>query len=150
MAMAKYVREISLTNVRQFEHQTFSFQPGFNLLVGENGAGKTTLLRSLLTVLSPSKKKGLRHALVDDDVRLRSYDLHVEAKITNERGELLTSAVYQHGLGGRTKSKRITSVPRVLWYGSNEAACSSFVGRKTRSLPFEDKSRMMDEERWLY
>lgn len=150
MGMAKYVREISLRNVRQFEHQTFLLQPGFNLLVGENGAGKTTLLRSLLTVLSTSKQKGLRHTLTDEDVRLRSYDLRVEAKIANEHGEVLGSSSYQHGLGSREKSKQTKSAPMVLWYGSNEAACSSFVPRKMRSLSAQEKPRIMEEEQWLY
>lgn len=150
MGMAKYVREISLTNVRQFGHQTFLLQPGFNLLVGENGAGKTTLLRSLLSVLSTSKQKGLRHALSDEDVRLRSYDLRVEAKIADEHGQVLASSVYQHGLGARAKSKQTTSSPMVLWYGSNEAACSSFVPRKMRSFPAQEKPKLIDEERWLY
>jgi predicted ATPase len=148
--MAKYVREISLTNVRQFGHRIFPFQPGFNLLVGENGAGKTTLLRSLLTVLSTPKHKALRHALTDEDVRLHSYDLRVEAKIANEHGEELASSVYQHGLGSREKSKPNTSAPMVLWYGSNEAACSSFVPHKIRPLPAREKPKIMEEERWLY
>jgi len=148
--MAKYVREISLTNVRQFGQQTFLLQPGFNLLVGENGTGKTTLLRSLLTVLSTSKHKGLRHALTDEDVRLHSYDLRVEAKIVNEHGDLLASAIYQHRFGSHAKPKPTTSAPKVLWYGSNEAACSSFVPRKMRSLSSGQKPRIVEEERWLY
>ena len=37
-----HVQELTLTNVRQFEDDSFNFKPGFNLVVGENGKGKTT------------------------------------------------------------------------------------------------------------
>lgn len=148
--MAKYVRELSLTNVRQFQQRTFSLQPGFNLLVGENGAGKTTLLRSLLAVLATSKQKGMRASLDEQDIRLHSSELRITAQVATMDGEQSEESIYEHRIGARAKRKQRATIPMVLWYGSNEATCSSFATRKIKRFSAYKKSDMMEEERWLY
>jgi energy-coupling factor transporter ATP-binding protein EcfA2 len=49
------IDRLELTNFRCFERATFTFAPGFNVLVGDNGAGKTAVLEALAS--------GLDHAL---------------------------------------------------------------------------------------
>lgn len=41
------VDELTLTNFDGFEHRTFSFNPHFNLLVGDNASGKSSVLDAL-------------------------------------------------------------------------------------------------------
>ena len=147
-----YVRELTLTNVRQFEARTFTFQPGFNLLVGENGSGKTTVLRALLAVLTPRLRQGSHYALGDDDVRLRSRELEITATVAAKDGRIVGAPRYWRELGRRA-SRRGTEMahpPLVMWYGSNEATCSSFVSRriKAASRSLEGGKIARDEE-WL-
>lgn len=63
-----HLSRLSLTNIRQFDHRIFEFQPGFNLLVGENGAGKTTILRGLLGTVGAAKQGTPVPILNDDDI----------------------------------------------------------------------------------
>jgi len=41
------IRRLSLDNVRAFEEAEFTFNPGFNLIIGINGAGKSTALDAI-------------------------------------------------------------------------------------------------------
>jgi len=67
-----HLQRLNITNVRQFQDRTFTFLPGFNLLVGENGAGKTTLLRSVAAVLGPTRGRYEIPILIDDDISLNA------------------------------------------------------------------------------
>ena len=149
-----YVRELNLTNVRQFESRSFYFQPGFNLLVGENGAGKTTALRSLLTVLTIPRRQGRLHALTlnDDYIRLNSPELQITAVVAAQNGRIVGSPKYWRKLGRRASrmSSAMADGPLVMWYGSNEATCSSFVGRRVKAYFPSAKPGIAREEEWLY
>lgn len=52
---------LKIENFRLFEQAEFSFNPGFNLVIGENGRGKTSLLRAVSVALG-----GWAFAYVDD------------------------------------------------------------------------------------
>ena len=41
------IDKLTITNFDGFEHRTFSFNPHFNLLVGDNATGKTSVLDAL-------------------------------------------------------------------------------------------------------
>lgn len=45
------LREINISNFKMIEQMNISFQPGFNLLLGDNGAGKTTMLEAITVAL---------------------------------------------------------------------------------------------------
>ncbi len=143
-----YVRELKLTNVRQFAERKFSFQPGFNLIVGENGAGKTTLLRSLQAVLARSPQT--RQRLQDEDVRLRSDALKISAQLASPDGGQVHSATYTRLLNHRASRKGVEGAPRVLSYASNEATCGSFLGRRARRFEGHELSGRESGERWLF
>lgn len=53
------VRELRLTDFRNYKHLQTEFQPGIVVLTGENGSGKTNLLEAI-SLLSPGR--GLRRA----------------------------------------------------------------------------------------
>lgn len=147
-----FVRELTLNNVRQFEAKTFTFQPGFNLLVGENGTGKTTVLRALLAALTPRLRAGNRHALTDDDVRLFSRTLQIRATVAENDGSVVGAPTYWRELGRRA-SRRGTEMadgPLVMWYGSNEATCGSFVSRRTKTTSRSSEGgKTASDEEWL-
>lgn len=134
-----HVRELSLTNFRQFGQEKFSFRPGFNLLVGENGAGKTTILKSLSAVLAPKKNRSDSIPPTDSDIRLGSSEMRVAAVIANAREEQIEYRTYQRRLGGRSSSSSTPSKLPVLAYTSNEATCSSFIGKRVRRPKNETK-----------
>lgn len=68
------IREIELTNVKSYRHQTVEFLPGVNGIIGENGSGKSTILEAIGYVLFdflPYRKKDfLRRGAKKGSVRL--------------------------------------------------------------------------------
>ena len=46
------INELTVSNYKCFEHETFRFDPGFNVIIGKNAAGKTSLLNALSTTIS--------------------------------------------------------------------------------------------------
>ena len=42
-----YLKEITLKNFKGLAHSQLTFQPGFNLVVGNNGVGKTSILEGI-------------------------------------------------------------------------------------------------------
>lgn len=145
-----YVRELELTNVRQFEHRTFTFQPGFNLILGVNGAGKTTLLRSLLALLRHSQRGRPAAVLNDDDIRLHASELRVSAEIVMNGHNSAIRPTYRRQLGSRAIRRGIQDAPPILWYGSNEATCSSFVSRRIKRISRRTTRPSEPIESWLH
>lgn len=144
-----YVSKLKLTNVRQFGQRTISFQPGFNLLVGENGKGKTTLLRALLAVLGRSRPRH-RLALTDADIKLHTSELHVSADISDTEGLPRGTSTYLRRLGRTSTRGGARCAPLVFWYGSNEATCSSFVSRRVTRYSSDAHTDTVAGERWLF
>lgn len=131
-----HVQELTLTNVRQFEDDSFNFKPGFNLVVGENGKGKTTLLRSLLAVLSKTNRANPHQVFTDDDIRLKS-DGHMSITATLAEGDgwSPTNLVYRRSLGSKADRRSRTDFGLlVMWYGSNEAVCKNFASREVKRV----------------
>lgn len=79
------ISKLKLSNIRGIEHAEFTFQPGFNLLIGVNGAGKTTILDAMRVVLRGIMAKchglrGLPAVFIPDDIRLGSTAMSVECE----------------------------------------------------------------------
>ena len=145
-----FLRNIRLTNVRQFENDTFEFGPGFNLLVGENGAGKTTLLRAIVTVLGSSGLASRRLSLVDDDIRLRTSRCEIVAAISDSATAANLRFVFSKQWGERSRRHPRQDRPAVLVYGSNEATCSDFASRSIRRYSQDSALRDASDEAWLH
>ncbi len=146
-----HLKQINLTNVCQFESKTFEFLPGFNLLVGENGKGKTTLLRSIAAVLGPKGARNATSVLSDDDITRYARELSIHADV-EQSNESLAVYSYRREWGGRAKRTHLADLPLLLIYGSNEATCSNFVGKRR---PREARAGRIEsmryrEEEWLY
>ncbi len=45
------IRELTLTNYRNFEKQTFRLTPGVNVFAGKNGSGKTAVLEAAVVIM---------------------------------------------------------------------------------------------------
>ncbi|MDE0024897.1 MAG: ATP-binding protein [Spirochaetaceae bacterium] len=81
------VTGIKLANVRSIKKADLSFQPGFNLVVGDNGVGKTTLLDALASCLFEFERvynnsdAGAPRPFGDDDIRVEAESLDVECNI---------------------------------------------------------------------
>lgn len=145
-----YLRQITLTDVRQFRHRAFTFLPGVNLLVGENGTGKTTLLRSIAAVLGPTGSRYKTPILTDDDISLSAHGLGIEAEMSDGR-EATASYSYRRQWGGQAQRQRRSDLPILLIYGSNESTCASFAAQRKRRQSDRRGYRMhFQEEEWLY
>jgi predicted ATP-binding protein involved in virulence len=71
------INELTVQNFNGFEHRTFSFNPHFNLLVGDNATGKTSVLDALAVSVG-SWFLGLRGlvkspGIDQDEVRVKAY-----------------------------------------------------------------------------
>lgn len=145
-----HIHTLTLTNVRQFDHRTFEFEAGFNLLVGENGAGKTTILRGLLAALGSARQMGRRSLLEDDDIRLRARRAEVSVVVRSADRKLEKFQV-QKTLWERAKrSVRRGKLPLVLLYSSNEAICSAMKMRRASGVRKVDGDRLQSSEEFLY
>lgn len=146
-----HLKQITLTNVGQFENKTFEFHPGFNLLVGENGKGKTTLLRSVAAVLGPKGSRNTTTLLSDEDITRYARDLRIHAEV-GQSDESLAVYSYRREWGGRAQRNHQADLPLLLTYGSNESTCPSFVGKRKRrqTRAGQSESIRYREEEWLY
>lgn len=46
------LKKLGISNFKMFQNLELSFEPGFNLLLGDNGVGKTTILEAASVALS--------------------------------------------------------------------------------------------------
>ena len=146
-----HLKTLSISDVRQFEEQTFEFSRGFNLLVGENGAGKTTIIRALLAALGGANQKGPYPKLEDEDIRLHREHADVEAEVvlSDERKEIFRYTKKLWTLGSRSHKRN--ERPLVLSYASNEATCASMnVKRAKRIRGRRDIDSRRDEDFLFY
>lgn len=143
-----HVYELTMKNVRQFDSRTMAFAPGFNLIVGENGAGKTTVLRAIEATLA--RRPHTRWRLEDDDIRLGSTDLEIEADVAATTGEHVATRRYARQLNAHARRTGPSNTPRVLAYLSNEATCGSLIGRRARRTKGADIQASRTGEEWLF
>lgn len=132
-----HVENIRIENARQFRNASFSFQTGFNLLIGENGAGKTTILRSLLVVLGSLRQTGKRTGLYERDIHLGERSLRIEASVRGTRFEE-RHLRYQKTFGKRASRRGDGSDLTVLYYGANEAITGNLKSRRVRRVTDDD------------
>lgn len=141
-----HLHSLTLTNVRQFDHRTFNFQTGFNLLVGENGAGKTTILRAILAALGASQT-GRRPLLEDNDIRLPSDLAEIRAVVRNVNDEFEEFHFIKSLWKPSTRSRNRANSPLILLYSSNESTCSPMKVKAAKRIgePYSDSIRRMEE-----
>ena len=67
------IDKLNVTNFRGFASQEFTFDPQFNLIIGDNGAGKTSLLEALAVAAGSWLLgiKGYKHRpILENDIRI--------------------------------------------------------------------------------
>jgi len=132
-----HVENLRIENVRQFRNASFSFQEGFNVLIGENGAGKTTILRSLFVVLGSLRQTGKRTGLYEGDIHLGERSLQIEANVRGIETEERYLG-YQKGFGSRASRFGDGSDLTVLYYGANEVTTGNLKNRRVRRVTGDD------------
>lgn len=143
------ILEATLKDVRKYSYRTFSFSPGFNLVVGENGAGKTTLLRSLEVVLGFKTKGGRLANFGSEDVALSAEGLEITAKILDSAGRVVELS-YEKRLDRRPRRVRSEIQPLIVSYRSNEAVAENFVVKKIRKYALGDSQSAETGEAFLF
>ncbi len=66
-----YIKEIKISNYRNFKNASIPFHEGINVIIGHNNTGKSNLLRAIGLVLGYS-----------DGHRLSTSDLFYETDVT--------------------------------------------------------------------
>ncbi|MGJ8724459.1 MAG: AAA family ATPase [Roseibacillus sp.] len=150
-----HIEKLRLNNVRQFAEAKYSFNKGFNLLVGENGFGKTTVLRSIFMCLGSPRKISLkRHALNNLDIRLGEDSLQILTSLVGDNHQK-RDFQYQRRFGDRLYRGGDKSDIKILFYGSNEALVNNLRGRppwtpknksSTRNIDFQERIYQLEHE----
>lgn len=86
------VTRLKLANVRAIKEADFTFQPGFNLIVGVNGVGKTSVLDALRVCLSAivgriNKVRVPAESFGADDIRVGADSLTLNCHIALAKSE---------------------------------------------------------------
>lgn len=145
-----HLQSLTLTNVRQFEHRTFHFQPGFNLLVGENGAGKTTILRGLISALADTRKLKRRKNLEDSDIRLSARLAKINAEIFHPDGKIEEFQIQKPLWELAKRSTHRKKRPLILFYSSSESICSAMNAKPIKGTRNVDTQSFHSSEEFLY
>ncbi|MEP6480640.1 MAG: DNA replication/repair protein RecF, partial [Rhodoglobus sp.] len=112
------VRQLSLTDFRNYETLEISFQPGANLFVGSNGQGKTNLVEALgyLSTLG-SHRVSVDHALIRQGqdaaivrARLEHADREVLAEVQINRSSANRAQVNRSAIKTRELPRYFSSV----------------------------------------
>lgn len=92
------LRQLSVSNFRNFEQEKISFTDGVSIFLGKNGSGKTNLLEAIFTVCLGRSQKGAA-----DSVLLRQdQDVYrLEGQLSDDRSISNVAVAYQRG--GRKK-----------------------------------------------
>lgn len=80
-----YIKEIKISNYRNFKDASVPFHEGVNVIVGDNNTGKSNLLRAIGLVLGYS-----------DGHRLGTSDLFYDTDVATlqQRSSLLYSSIF--------------------------------------------------------
>ncbi len=118
------IKQLLVENFKGFSRREFTFQPGFNLIVGTNGAGKTSALDALAVAIG-SWFLGLRgydtRPVRSDEVRLSPRDFDGEIRFEEQyptkvsaTGEVLDQTLtWERSLNspsGRTTHKNASNI----------------------------------------
>ncbi len=104
------LKTIRLQNFRNYEDETFRFDPGVNLICGENGQGKTNLLEAaaacstMKLFRTAQKKEGLRFgtekATVSASIQAQGRDFELEIRISRTKA----MEIYKNGVRQKRQS----------------------------------------------
>lgn len=72
------IHRLTLTNFKAFEGREFTFDPSFNLLVGDNGTGKTSVLDGLAVALSVWLVEPPEASLINSRRNIRPGEIRLE------------------------------------------------------------------------
>lgn len=97
------IKELQLTNFRGLTDTKITFNPGFNLIVGENGAGKSSVLDAIRTIMNQiwpklygknTLKPNLGFNI--NDIQIDKKNLGLEMTFDLDRGEIYKYNVVKH------------------------------------------------------
>ncbi|MCL4384129.1 DNA replication and repair protein RecF [Patescibacteria group bacterium] len=100
-----YLSSLNLENFRSYTHQSFSFDKGFNLIIGNNGTGKTNILEAIYLL---STGKSFRAAKLSQVVKWGSNYASVVGTLNrnSELVELETQIIADANLPVKSAQKR--------------------------------------------
>src|SRR5690625_402467 len=94
-----YLKTLSLINYKNFEQQSFDFDPKINCLVGENGIGKTNVLDSIYhlaygkSYFNPINRQNIHHAsdffVIDGEFIKNDKSEHILVSVKNGQKKII-------------------------------------------------------------
>jgi DNA replication and repair protein RecF len=112
-----YLKQLSLSNFRNYKDISLEFPPEGAFFEGENGSGKTNLLESIyMLCIGRSQRNALKNEMVNFD----SITASIEGKIISEKGEQIKDSriVFNRNniVDMKINGKKIASFAE--WFGS--------------------------------
>ena len=98
-----YLKDIKLTDFRNYKEQVISFDEGFNFLVGNNAEGKTNLVEAIYML---SAGRSFRTSMDSELVRWGSSNLYIKGTIVTGEGE----KAIEIAVGGNNRKIKVNGV----------------------------------------
>ncbi len=109
-----YLKELSLTNYRNYNQLTLDFSPKLNVFVGDNAQGKTNLLESIY-VLSLTKSHRSNHE--KELIQWHQEFARMEGKVSKKNGEIdLTMIISNKGKKTKINGLEQTKLSQYIGY----------------------------------
>lgn len=90
------IRELTVTNFRRFEQESYALNPTMNVFIGKNGTGKTTILEAACIILGAYLAAFKTYVPSRSVFNISKEDPHLKTQISDDKHALTPGGIRQY------------------------------------------------------